>query len=927
MNEDGVTAPGHGISVCPNCGTKIPVSLSPACCPVCQLRAALAVNLMSDSAATEPEELVNGVQVSTQGAIGSFDHYEIFRDSSGAPVELGRGAMGVTYRAEDKNLRCPVALKVINARYLKDESARLRFVREARAAARLRHPNVASVFHLGTKNGDYFYAMELVEGTTLHQLIQEKGPMPVKLALEITDQVAAALEAAYKEQIIHRDIKPGNIMLRFNDDGAVNVKVIDFGLAKAAATASDLNSEPGLSLPGTFTGTALFASPEQCAGREVDIRSDIYSLGVTLWEALTAKVPFTGTTFEVISQHLHSPLPLEQLKHVPLPVVGLLKKMLAKGPDERQQTPSELRAELRVLNQTLEITPPMTAKTVEPSAGKARFGVPMWLGLGGLILLIAVAIGYFLWSVNARLGATTSKSVAVLPFDNLNDSKSSDYFADGLTSEVIYQLSKVGDLQVTARSSVLRYKDVPDANRKPLKEIGAELEVGAVLEGSVERSDNKVRIVTILYEASTGRRLWGATYDRQLQDILEIQGDLAEQIAAALHARLSTDERKNLQNQSALNLSSYDLYLQAKALSDLHLKDANDKAIDLFKQALQQDPKFGMAYIGLADAYIDRVKRFNGEGSWLDSAIDLCQKAIALDPNQLRAYTELANAFNLKGLFDHMEAPVSKALELAPNDWDANRMAAAVSTEFRREKEMYASIRKCFETNPFDSWAPYQLALICWTVRDTDLAEKWMQRAINLEQNAPKHQLMENERLVYRGDYAGALPGLQRLPPDLKTQYSAAGDLVLFCTMQVGDWPSVVRIIQGKADKDSPTNVMRLTLALRATMRSDEARQSAERTVTLAQSKLPTAKAPRWMRLDLAVGNRILERREAAYQYLRELMIGTGFPDPVLGLADPGLDVFKSDTEFQTLLDEVGQKNAETRSQISQIEQSLTVEK
>ena len=919
MNDHRVTAPGDEISVCPNCGTKIPVSLTPERCPVCQLRAALTDNLTSDSANTESQGLANGVQELTQGIIGSFDHYEVSRGSDGAPVELGRGAMGVTYRAIDKNLRCPVALKVINARYLKDESARLRFVREARAAARLRHPNVASVFHLGTKNGDYFYAMELVEGTTLHQLIQQKGPMPVPLALEITDQVAAALEAAHKEQIIHRDIKPGNIMLRFNDDGAVNVKVIDFGLAKAAAAPSSLNSEPGLSVPGMFTGTALFASPEQCAGREVDIRSDIYSLGVTLWECLTAKVPFTGTTFEVISQHLHSPLPLEQLKQIPLPMVGLLKKMLAKGPDERQQTPSELRSELRALK----ILP---SRPAPPSAGKSRFGARTWLVLG-LALVIASAIGYFLWRVNSGLGPISSKSVAVLPFDNLSENKSSDYFADGLTSEVIYQLSKVGDLQVTARSSVLRYKDVPDAHRKPLKEIGAELDVGAVLEGSVERSDNKVRIVTILYDARTERRLWGATYDRQLQDVLTIQGDLAEQIAAALHARLSTDERNHLRNEPTLNLSAYDLYLQAKALSDLHLKDANDKAVGLFKQALQQDPKFGLAYIGLADAYIDRVKRFNGEGASLDLAIDLCQQAIALDPNQLRAYTELANAFNLKGLFDRMEAPVSKALALAPNDWDANRMAAAVSTEFRRQKEMYASIRKCFETNPFDSWAPYQLALICWTVHETGLAEKWMQRAIDLEQNVTKRQLMENERLVYRGDYAGALPGLQRLPPDVKTQYSAAADLVLFCTMQVGDWPSVIRIIEAKADKDSPTNLMRLTLALRGTMRSAEARQSAERMVTSAQSKLTTSKSPRWMRFDLAVGNRILERNEAAFQYLRELMTGTGFPDPVLALADPGLDVFKSDSEFQTLVDEVSQKNAETRSQISQIEQSFLVAK
>src|SRR6201987_5285778 len=881
MNDDRVAAPGDEISVCPNCGTKIPVSLTPERCPVCQLRAALTVDLPSDSANTESQGLTNGVRELTQGAIGSFDHYEVLRGSDGAPAELGRGAMGVTYRATDKNLRCPVALKVINARYLKDESAPPRFVREARAAGRLRHPNVASVFHLGTKNGDYFYAMELVEGMTLHQLIRQKGPMPVPLALEITDQVAAALEAAHKEQIIYRDIKAGTIMLRFDDDGAADVKVIDFGLAKAAAAASSLHSEPGLSMPGMFTGTALFASPEQCAGREVDIRSDIYSLGVTLWECLTAKLPFTGTTFEVISQHLHSPLPLEQLKQIPLPIVGLLKKMLAKGPDKRQQIPSELRSELRALK----ISP---SRPAAPSAGKSRFGVRTWLVLG-LALVIASAIGYFLWRVNPRLGSTSSKSVAVLPFDNLSENKSSDYFADGLTSEVIYQLSKVGDLQVTARSSVLRYKDVPDAHRKPLKEIGAEMDVCAVLEVSVKRSDNKVRIVTILNDARTERRLWGATYDRQLQDVLTIQGDLAEQIAAALHHRLSTDERNHLRNEPTLNLSAYDLYLQAKALSDLHLKDANDKAVGLFKQALQQDPKFGLAYIGLAEAYIDRVKRFNGEGASLDLAIDLCQQAIALDPNQLRAYTELANAFNLKGLFDLMEAPVNKPLRLAPNDWDANRMAAAVSTEFRRQKEMYASIRKCFETNPFDSWAPYQLALICWTVHETDLAEKWMQRAIDLEQNVTKRQLMENERLVYRGDYAGALPGLQRLPPDVKTQYSAAADLVLFCTMQVGDWPSVIRIIEAKADKVSPTNLMRLTLALRGTMRSAEARQSAERMVTSAQSKLSTTKSPRWMRFDLAVGNRILERNEAAFQYLRELMTGTGFPAPVLALAAYGL--------------------------------------
>jgi tetratricopeptide (TPR) repeat protein len=399
-----------------------------------------------------------------------------------------------------------------------------------------------------------------------------------------------------------------------------------------------------------------------------------------------------------------------------------------------------------------------------------------------------------------------------------------------------------------------------------------------------------------------------------------IQSDLAEQIATALNARLSADERAALRREPTANSATYDLYLRGRALWELHLKDSNDKAIDLFKQALGQDPKFVLAYIGLADAYIDKVKRFHEDDSWLSSAIDLCQQAIAIDPRQLRAYTQLANAFNLKGWFDRMDAPIRKALELAPNDWDANRMAAAESTEFRREPEMYASIRKCFVSNPLDSWAPYELALICWTVDEKDLAEKWMQRAIDLEPNAQRRQLMQNERLVYRGEYATALPGLQQLPSDLKTHYTTAGELVLFCSMQVGDWSAVTRIVEARADKDSPTNLMRLTLALRGTSLTDEARQMAERVVSSAQSKLATGKSLRWLRFDLAVGNGVLQQTEAAYQYLHGLIDSGGFPDPVLGRADPGLEVFKSDTEFQSLLDSISKQNAEARSRILQIE-------
>src|SRR3984893_9751131 len=328
----------NGISKCPKCGTKLPATRPSDKCPVCQLREALGPE--AESEAGDPSALTKALPsefVPTTLSAGRFDHYQLLTSETGTPVELGRGAMGVTYKAFDTNLRCPVALKVINGRYLESEGARRRFVREARSAARIRHPNVASVFHLGTKGPEYFYAMEFVEGETLDCFLKRHGRFNVPLALDIASQVAAALGAAQKEQIVHRDIKPSNLMLNFAEEHAVHVKVIDFGLARST---SGSQSEPALSEPGAFAGTALFASPEQCAGGEVDTRSDIYSLGVTLWEMLTGNVPFQGTTTEVIRQHICAPLPLDRLQHLPKAVVGLLQSMLEKDPDRRPQNPA-----------------------------------------------------------------------------------------------------------------------------------------------------------------------------------------------------------------------------------------------------------------------------------------------------------------------------------------------------------------------------------------------------------------------------------------------------------------------------------------------------------------------------------------------------------------------------------------------------------
>ena len=326
-------------------------------CPVCILRKALAGGVESGESSSW-----DTLELTPDQPPKRFEHFELVTGKDGKALEMGRGAMGVTYKAFDINLHCPVTLKVISERYLGDESARLRFRREARAAASVRHPNVASVFHLGRTGDSYFYAMEFVEGETLEKLIKRSGRLEVKLALEIATQVAAGLAAAHEQHLVHRDIKPTNIMVRLKEEGGVTVKIIDLGLAKRV---DESTSEAGISSPGAFAGTPEFASPEQFAWIQVDIRSDLYSLGVTLWIMVTGQTPFRGLSAEVMYQHQHAPLPLERLKDVAQPVVVLLEKLLEKDPAQRFQTPDELLKAMPTITGAIEARRGITRRNLQ----------------------------------------------------------------------------------------------------------------------------------------------------------------------------------------------------------------------------------------------------------------------------------------------------------------------------------------------------------------------------------------------------------------------------------------------------------------------------------------------------------------------------------------------------------------------------------
>ena len=433
---------------CPSCGNEFSGAME--FCPVCMLRGAL-----PGAAESGVSSFEDAVKPTSDQPVQQFDHYELVTGEDGKPVELGHGAMGVTYKAFDINLRCPVTLKVITERYLGDESARLRFLREARAAASVRHPNVASVFHLGRTGSSYFYAMEFVEGETLENLIRRSGRLEVKLAMEIATQVAAGLAAVHEQHLVHRDIKPTNIMVRLKEEGGVKAKIIDLGLAK---TVDESASEAGISSPGAFAGTPEFASPEQFAGVGVDIRSDLYSLGVTLWVMASGQTPFRGTSAEVMYQHQHAPLPLEGLKDVPQPVVVLIKKLLEKDPAKRFQTPDELLKAIPTITGVIDARRRITRRSLQPlGEGKAgldakrpaiqtaprgetpdtRRGLAaLFAGVAALLILAAAGGWYVLGGRLIKPAQAAHLSVVVLPFTNLSGDPSQDYFADGVTENL-----------------------------------------------------------------------------------------------------------------------------------------------------------------------------------------------------------------------------------------------------------------------------------------------------------------------------------------------------------------------------------------------------------------------------------------------------------------------------------------------------------
>ena len=692
------TAPAK--RACPVCGALL--ADDSAYCPVCALQQALGTQTYSDSNSTS--EL-------------RFEHYTVLQNAEGKPFELGHGGMGVTYKAFDVHLQCPVALKIINAQLFGNESARLRFVREARAAASVRHQNVASVFHIGESGGNYYYAMEFVEGETLAALIRRLGPLETDLALEIIGQIAAGLAAIEKQHLVHRDIKPSNIMVSVQGGKLGSVKIIDLGLAKGVA------EENTLSTVGAFIGTPAYASPEQFAGIATDIRSDLYSLGITLWEMLSGKLPFSGSAAELMYQHQHAEPSIQKLTSVSKPVIALLQVLLAKDPNQRFQSPAQLQNALPKVREAIGSGLGLTAHELRAASAQVAESVPKgrprkqairWvmaasLCFAGLLLAWFFVSGHSGFLFNRRIAEAvpTQMSVAVLPFESLSESKSDAYFADGVQDEILNNLAKIAQLKVICRTSVMQYR--ADAKRD-LLEIANALGVANVLEGTVRRDGNHVRVSTELVDARNQNTIWADSYDRDLTDIFAIQSEIAQNVASRLSAQLSSEERKDIEEKPTNNLEAYDLYLQAKQLlaanywdlSQNSEKEIYSKIISLLEDATRKDHKFALAYCLLTKAhdilYVDGVDHTPERRALGDTAAN---EALRLRPDLPEAH--LAMAFHLYYCyrdFERARVQIAIGAQTLPNNPDLLELTALIDRVQGRWEKSTAGLERAATLDP-----------------------------------------------------------------------------------------------------------------------------------------------------------------------------------------------------------------------------------
>jgi len=707
---------------------------------------------------------------------------------------LGAGGMGEVYLAEDTRLKRKVALKLLPAELTANQDRLRRFEQEAQAASALNHPNIITIHEIGQVDGLNFIVTEFIAGETLRQRMStERMNLPV--VLDVATQAAGALVAAHAAGIVHRDLKPENIMLR--PDGLI--KVLDFGLAKLTEPqTTNVNSEAPTvarvdTKMGTVMGTAQYMSPEQARGLKVDARTDIFSLGVMLYEMLAGRPPFTGeTTADIISVLLQKePQPLSTLApDTPAELQSIISKALRKDKDERYQTVKDLLIDLTTLKQELEFIAKLERSTpskAHVSASTASDGqssatidqsVASTLevtkvhptssaeylitgirqhrvaAVAALLVIVAGLVGLAAY-LRARSPEAAIESIAVLPFVNPNNDPNTEYLADGIPESIINSLSQLPNLKVMSRNSVFHYK----GKEMDAQTVAKELKVRAVLTGRVTQRGDDLSINVELINAEDNSQIWGQQYNRKLTDVFAVQEEIAKKISEKLRLRLTGEEEKRVTKRYTDNTEAYQLYLKGRYHVAKLTPAEMQIGISYFRQAIETDPSYAFAYVGLADAY--RSVAIAGEmpsTEFFPKAKEAAQKAIEIDDTLAEAHAELGFIiFWYDWDWNAAETQFKRALELNPNSADIPWFYAHLLSTLGRHKEALAEMQRARELDPLSLRINANEGQFLIHAGQTDKALAQLQKTFELDPRFWLAHLFASSAYIEKGMFAEAV--------------------------------------------------------------------------------------------------------------------------------------------------------------------------
>jgi len=699
---------------------------------------------------------------------------------------LGAGGMGEVYRARDARLGRDVAIKVLTERLVGDREHRTRFEREARAVAAVSHPNILAIHDFGEQDGLFYAVTELLQGETLRQRVLRER-LSWRRAVEIATAVAEGLAAAHSRGIVHRDIKPENLFL--TSDGLV--KILDFGLARPPAVPSeDQTSTPTASMQtaaGTVLGTVGYMSPEQVSGEPADARSDIFSLGCVLYEMLAGKRAFSGAspgqTMAAILRDQPSEI-AESGVQAPEGLARIVTRCLEKSPSERFQSARDLAFALKEMAVGSAALPATVsgatgARLLPPTRSRRK---PV---IGLIVAVAALVAGLFLFRDRLRPGAHKIESVAVMPLENMTGDASQDYFADGMTEELISDLSKISALRVPSRTSIMRYRKTT----KSAPEIAKELNVDAIVEGSVSRSGSQVKITAQLIDASKDRHLWADSFQRDLKDVLALQGEVARAIAEKIRIRLTPEERTGLAAARPVDPEAYESYLKGRYYWYRRTPADAIRSRDSFQKAVDKDPSYAAGWAGLAAAYdllVTGAYSTMAPREGRPKELEACANAISLDPNNAEAHA-------LRGMvrffFDRdakaAESDLRRSRELDPRYAQGRQFYAFMLLSLGRMDEAIAEAKAGRDLEPLSL---VQNANVGWTLlvaRHYDEAIAWCRRTLAMDPNFLRAHMILGLALEQKRMYPEAIAELEtarRLSEDgsyyvasLGHAYAAAG--------------------------------------------------------------------------------------------------------------------------------------------------------